>query len=236
MNGSFGDWLLRNRTRLLAMNILCLTAMFIGFLSTSTFKALPAEILPFAIIAAAVPAVLIIMSLISGGLLPVVVSILGVVLITHAVIQPIYIAQENALDGLNSQPLSWPAEVEAPMDFGLGVAMVLLGTIIVYRPTMLFTKNRPNPVDDEWLKIPVWKSDESSLASGLAEPTLPVRDIMSEQDRRLLWRYEYVLARIGGTVFLVKPSATVPVDSTELLRDRSSGKLMGKARFAGYFM
>jgi hypothetical protein len=180
--------------------------------------------------------VLIVVSLIPGGLLPVVVSILGVVLITHAVILPLYPIQESESAGLNNQRLSWPAEVESTMDFALGVAMVLLGTIIAYRPSMLFTRNRPIALDDEWLNIPVWKSTDSALTGGLVQPALPVRDIMSEQDRRLLWRYEYVLARIRGTVFLVKPSATVPMDSTELLRDRSSGKLMGKARFAGYFM
>jgi hypothetical protein len=59
---------------------------------------------------------------------------------------------------------------------------------------------------------------------------------MSDQDRYLLWRYEYVLADIYCTPHLVRPEGLVPKDSTRIFRDRDTGRVMGKARYSGFFM
>jgi hypothetical protein len=58
---------------------------------------------------------------------------------------------------------------------------------------------------------------------------------MTDQDRCLLWRYEYVLASVHGAPHLVSPQGMVPKGSS-VLRDKESGRVMGKARYNGYFM
>jgi hypothetical protein len=58
---------------------------------------------------------------------------------------------------------------------------------------------------------------------------------MTEQEKYLLWRYEYVLTNIYDTLHLVKPNGYVPESST-ILRDKKRGRMIGKARYIGYFI
>ena len=121
------------------------------------------------------------------------------------------------------------------MNFFLGLGMVAFSIIIAYRPSILFARNRPESLEDEWSKYPVWH-DNALLADGRQEPSVPVKSLMTDQDRYLLWRYEYVLADIYGTPHLVRPEGLVPKDSTRIFRDRDTGRVMGKARYSGFFM
>jgi hypothetical protein len=73
------------------------------------------------------------------------------------------------------------------------------------------------------------------LAGGYAEPSVPLRSLMSEQEKYLLWRYEYVLTNIYNTSYLVKPDGFVPKNST-ILRDKESGRMIGVSRYSGYFL
>jgi hypothetical protein len=113
--------------------------------------------------------------------------------------------------------------------------MVGFSIIIAYRPSLLFTRNRPASLDSEWLKYPLWQ-DNVLLADGRMEPSVPVKSLMNEQERYLLWRYEYILANIYGTPHLVRPEGFVPKHSTNIYRDEESGRIIGKARYTGYFM
>jgi hypothetical protein len=121
------------------------------------------------------------------------------------------------------------------MHFFLGVMMVALGMIIAYRPSLLFARNRPESLETEWSKYPMWH-DNTLLADGRTERSVPVKSLMTDQDRYLLWRYEYVLADIYGTPHLVEPDGMVPKDSTRIFRDKDSGRVIGKARYTGFFM
>jgi hypothetical protein len=73
------------------------------------------------------------------------------------------------------------------------------------------------------------------LAGGYTEPSVPLRSLMSEQEKYLLWRYEYVLTNIYNTSYLVKPDGFVPKNST-ILRDKESGRMIGVSRYSGYFL
>jgi hypothetical protein len=59
---------------------------------------------------------------------------------------------------------------------------------------------------------------------------------MTDEERYVLWRYEYVLASIYGTPHLVRPEGFVPKYSTHIYRDRQSGRIIGKARYNGFFV
>ena len=216
--------------------------LFLFFVLTSTISILPAGAFIVVLAATLIPVGLIVLSLIPKGIVPVVISVLGVVLIHNAIILPYYSSPEEVEVVVNGQTLSWTfysegtVFVASMMHFSLGVAMTLFATILGYRPSALFARNRPPPADDEWSKYQVWQDAESVFAGGSSEGFVPVKEIMSEVDRRLLWRYESVLAVIHGVPQLVKPDGNVPPDSTELLRDQASGRLLGRAKYAGMFM
>ena len=121
------------------------------------------------------------------------------------------------------------------MNFLLGISMVILSIILSYRPSLLFARNRPEPIDSEWTKYPLWH-DHTLLADGRAEYSVPVKRLMTEEETYLLWRYEYILANIYGTPHLVRPEGYVPKYSTSLYRDKESGRILGKARYNGFFV
>lgn len=179
------------------------------------------------------------LSVVWKGVIPLVICILGIVLMYYSVILPYYSeSSEVNLGGTKfTYPLSTPtiAGTAANMHFLLGVSMVALSIIIAYRPSMLFTRNRPQSLESEWSKYPIWY-DNALLADGREERSVPVETLMSDQDRYLLWRYEYILADIYGMPHLVKPDGLVPKDSTHIFRDKDSGRLMGKARYNSFFM
>jgi hypothetical protein len=125
--------------------------------------------------------------------------------------------------------------IGAGLNFFLGVSMITFSIIMAYRPTLLFTRNRPDSVDSEWLKYPLWQ-DNTVLADGRTEYSVPIKKLMTDQDRYILWRYEYILANIYGIPHLVRPEGYVPKYSTSIQRDRESGQMIGKARYMGFFI
>ena len=234
------DWTRRNERLLLLLSMLSLVVAFFGFLLTSTIKILPGDLMVLVNIGAVVFASLIILSVAAKGLVPIVISILGVVLIHNAIILPLSDIPEGGEAILRGQKVIWTfyssmtVEVAGVMHFSLGISMVIFAMIIAHRPSTLFARNRPVPEEDEWSKYPHW-NDNAVLADGRSEQTVPIKNMMTEQDRHLLWRYEFVLASIYGSLHLVRPEGMVPRDSTMLLRDSETGRLFGKARFGGFF-
>jgi hypothetical protein len=221
------NWLARRESTLLTLNLICVVLLFLGFLLTATFKVLP-YFSPVVQLGSLVLVGLILLSLISKGLVPVIVCILGVVIIYDAVNLPLYFPfQRGESEGAE--------QVAGLRYFLLGAGMIAFSTILAYRPSMLFTRNRPAAAEDEWSKYPLWRED-SILAGNRAEQILPITSIMTEEDRMLRWRYEYILADIYGSMYLVVPDGRVPIRSTRLLRDKESGRLLGKTKFPGYFI
>ncbi len=239
-NGKMYHWFQTNKHKLLAVDIICVLVLFFMQLFTSTLQTLTPEIINAVQISAVVLGVLIALSVVWKGIVPLIICILGIVLMNYSVILPYYSAPE--LDGVNlggtrfTYPLSTPAVAgtAANTHFFLGVSMVALSITIAYRPSLLFVRNRPEPLDSEWSKYTVW-NDHTLLANGREEHSVPVKNLMTDMERYLLWRYDYVLAGIYGSPYLVRPGGLVPKDST-LFRDKDSGRVMGKARYTGFFM
>jgi hypothetical protein len=235
------DLTARNQRLLLVLSMVSLVVAFFGFLLTSTIKILPGDLMILVNIGALVSAGFIILSVATKGPVPIIVSILGIVLLHNAIILPLYQISEGGEEILRGHKVIWisyssmTVEVAGVMHFFLGISMVVFAMIIAHRPSTLFARNRPVPEEDEWSKYPHW-NDNAVLADGRSEQAVPIRNMMTEQDRHLLWRYEFVLASIYGSLHLVRPEGMVPRDSTMLLRDRGTGRLYGKARFGGFFV
>ena len=234
-------WFRRNESKLLATDIICIVLLFFLHLFTSTFQTVIQEIVNGIQIAAIVLVSFIALSVLWKGSVPLIICVLGIVLMHNSVILPYYSEPQPGEASFGDVKFTWtlfsPAAVSmgASMNFFLGLSMVVFSIIIAYRPSLLFTKNRPESLDSEWFKYPVWE-DNVLLADGRSDPSVPIKSLMTDQDRYLLWRYEYILASIYGRAHLVRPEGYVPKDSTSIYRDKVSGRIMGKARYSGYFM
>ena len=234
-------WFQRNGSKLVVTDIICIVLLFILYLFPSTFPLFIDESVNGIQIAAIILVSFIAISVIWKGLVPGVVCILGIVLIHNSVILPYYSEPQPGEASFGEVKFRWtlytPTAVStgAGMNFFLGVSMVTFSIILAYRPSLLFTRNRPDSVDSQWLKYPLWQ-DNTLLADGRTEYSVPIKRLMTDQDRYILWRYEYILANIYGTPHLVRPEGYVPKYSTSIYRDRESGRMIGKARYMGYFI
>ncbi len=106
--------------------------------------------------------------------------------------------------------------------FLLGMAMVVISMIMVYRPELLYAKNRPTDDDGEGEDgIKVWDSRSSSNSRGMVNGTLliPLRKLLDDRENMLLPVYRYVLVTIDGVTYLVSPDDYVPVGSMVVRRN-----------------
>ncbi|MEM1942336.1 MAG: hypothetical protein QW572_05770 [Candidatus Nitrosocaldus sp.] len=109
--------------------------------------------------------------------------------------------------------------------FLLGVAMVAISMIMVYRPELLYARNRPREDDAAEDSIKVW--DGSSVSSRrMVNGTLliPLRNLLDDREIMLLSVYRYILVIIDGVTYLVSPDDYVPSSSTVV---RKSGMFIG---------
>ena len=232
------QWFHKNRSILIALSVISIILLFFLHLFTITIQispdSIPARIIQiFTIILISLSS----LSVIWRGLVPVVICGLGITLIYGGIVIPSYtltLPTEGYFKGIriliDQQIISMATEGY----FFLGIAMVVLSMIIAYKPTLLYVKNRPKPSHSLWTDYQKWY-DNVQLAGGYTEPNVPLKTLMSEQEKYLLWRYEYILTSIYGTPYLVKPDGFVPKRST-ILRDKESGRMIGVARYSGYFM
>jgi hypothetical protein len=234
-------WFQRNESKLFAIDIICIAVLFFLHLSPSTFQFFIQENINAIQIAAIVLVSCIALSVVWKGIVPIVLCILGIVLIHNSLILPYYSQPQPGEASFGEVKFRWTlytptaVSVGTSMNFFLGVSMVIFSIIIAYRPSLLFTRNRPESVDSEWLKYPLWH-DNTLLADGRTEYSVPITMLMTHQERYVLWRYEYILASIYGTPHLVRPEGYVPKYSTSIYRDRESGRIIGKARYNGFFV
>jgi hypothetical protein len=188
-------------------------------------------------------------SIIWAGLLPISISILGLVLVFTGITLPFYglnIHQEGNFKGIKVLITHESIVQAADAYFFLGISMLCLSMIIVFRPRLLYTRNRPESIDSMWDSYQLWdykqKSGSESIDSSLnndyatqfVEPVIPIKDLMNEKEKYLLWRYEYVLAVIHNRQYLAGIHSVVPVSSI-ILRD-NTGRMMGKSKYTGFFV
>ena len=233
-------WFLRNESKLLATNAVCIVLLFVLHFLPLAFQFLISENLLAIQIVTIILVATITLSVVSRGIVPILICIFGAILIHNSMILPHYTEPQPGEASFGDVKITWTlytptaVSVGADMNFYLGISMAILSIIIAYRPSLLFTRNRPDPVDTDWLNYPLWH-DGALLADGSTEYSVPVKRLVTDQERYILWRYEYILANIYGSPHLVKPEGYVPKYSTSIYRDKESGRIIGKARYNGLF-
>lgn len=231
-------WMGRHETTLLVANAAVLGFLFFLHLIDPTALPLSANLVN---VTAITLVGFLFVTIAWKGLVPAAICALGVVLLHNAIILPYYPPGQGAFSQLLPNErigVSSPEEaagVAVTMHFLLGIGMVALSMVVAYAPKLLFARNRPEEKESVWSKYPIWY-DNVKLAGRYSEPMVQARSLMEDRDRYLLWRYEYVLASIYGTPHLVRPDGLVPEKSTEFIRDRESGLLMGMGRYDSYFV
>lgn len=175
-------------------------------------------------------------SILLKGLVPVAISCLGIVLLYGSIAIPSAIG--NSLGPFYYKAYTGYLNLETINRgthgfFLLGVAMVILGMIVAYKPHILYTRNRPIPAEQLWTNYPDW-SENLQLATTKTDSLIGLPSLLNDTDRYLLWRYEFVLVRIYGTVYRVPIYSYVPTSST-VMRESKSGRVIGASKY-GYFI
>ncbi len=173
---------------------------------------------------------------ITKGIVPLAINSLGIVLIYGSIVIPSFelamvgqVYYKAAIGNISENSLQSGSHGL----FLLGLSMVILSVIVGYKPTILYTKNRPEPMESFWSKYPIWKK-ELQWAAIKNGSLIKIPRLMSDKDRYLLWRYEYVLVLVNDTLFLARVNSFIPSNS-ELIRDDASGKIVGTDKYMGYF-
>lgn len=238
--GRFGvqAWLRRHEQTMLIVDAVIVALLFLMHIFTTSVPAFSQQESELVNALALALASFILTTLVWKGLVPAVVCALGIVLMHNAIILPYYPPSDPVFPNFMSKDYvrssaAVSAQVASTMHFFLGLGMVGMSMALAYRPKILFARNRPGD-DPEWSKYPLWH-DNVKLAGGHSEPSVPAQSLMEGRDRYLMWRYEYVLASIYGSLHLVRPMGLVPKKSTVFVRDKDSGLLVGKAKYSGYF-
>lgn len=180
--------------------------------------------------------IIVFLSIMSKGIVPIAISCLGLVLLYGSTVIPSVVSDSQgafyykaSIGNLNFEAINHGSHGF----FLLGVAMVVFGTIIGYKPSILYTKNRPISAENIWDKYPKW-NEKLELASTKTESLIGLPYLMTDPEKYLLWRYEFILVSIYDTVYQVPIYSHVPV-SSKILRESESGKIIGLSKY-GYFI
>lgn len=235
---AINEWFNRNKSILLVFSVVSIMLLFLLHLSVLTVQIVPGSIFEKFVILTTIALISpIAISIIWKGIVPIAICALGLTLIYAGILFPLYAIN---MIGEIYYKASYGFTTEQSIVnathgyFFLGVGMIVLSIIIGYKPTLLYTRNRPDPLDTVWEKYPIWH-DNAKLVGGYKEPTVALKSLMTDKEKYLLWRYEYILTDIYGTPHLVKPDGHIPKSST-IFRDKGSRTMIGKAKYSGYFV
>jgi len=238
---SIFQWLRSNQFCLLAISLLSVLLLLLVNVSVvETFDPISSipdsSMIPKFIIALTLVLIAIIpLPVVHKGIVPVAIAGIGLPLLYAGTVIPIT-ASSSSISG-NSEEILFITEGY----FLLGVSMVAFSIISAYKPSFLYVKNRPKDTGDmSQEEYPLWdKTDEganhvASIGRFDDEVNIPLKNLMSEIETYLLWRYSYVLVTIHGIRYLANPYSYVPYSSI-ILRDES-GRMIGKGRFSSYLV
>ncbi|MEM2759788.1 MAG: hypothetical protein QXU32_12360 [Nitrososphaerales archaeon] len=225
----------RNRSLLTTIGVISLLGSVIIYICTdhiaSSFLITLQQIATIALISLAA------LSVIWRRALSTALSIFGLILVLGSLLFPIkeYIPSTyNQIDTSVSgqthgvKHLIWriePAYAITPVSsaamFYLGAGIIGICMVIVYKPTVLYVKNRPS--DDPPYQI--WDS-EHSYTTYKYRDMIPLVKLLDLPERFTLVRYRYILVRICDKLYLVTPTSVVPDDS-EIVRARNNKFFLG---------
>jgi hypothetical protein len=238
MSSPIYQWFNRNRSKLIMLSIISIVFLCFLHIFTATTEILFnsamskfIQIITIALIS------LIMLSIIWKGLIPIVICGLGIALIYGGIIIPSYaltLPTNTNFKGIRVLIDQHMISMAAESYFFLGIVMVILSMIIAYKPSLLYVKNRPEPFHELWAQYQKWNNNWQ-LAGSYTERSIPLKSLMKEQEKYILWRYEYILTNIYNTHYLVEPNGFVPKSSI-IVRDNRSGRMIGISRYSGYFI
>jgi hypothetical protein len=233
----FSIYFERQQTVLLIIAAISIVLLFVLHLSTVTMQIIPGSILHKFILLTTIFLLLpVAISIFWKGIVPIAICALGLTLLYAGVLYPSYVTE---IVGKIYYKSSYGFTTEKSIlnaargYFFLGIGMVIFSIIIGYKPAILYTRNRPQPLDTIWQKYPIWYGNAEVM--GYHEPSVSLKSLMTAEERYLLWRYEFVLTDIFGTPHLVRPDDFVPASST-IVRDKANRSMIGKAKYMGYFV
>ena len=170
------------------------------------------------------------------GIVPIAIAGIGLPLLSAGTVIPIITSSSPSMSE-NSEAIVFIAEGY----FLLGVSMMLFSIISAYKPSLLYVKNRPEDAGDvNQGEFPLWDKVDGranhivSIGRFDDEANIPLKDLMTEIERYLIWRYSYVLVSIHGIHYLAVPNSYVPYSSI-VLRDKN-GRMIGKGRYGSYLV
>lgn len=231
-------WFERRQSILLVLAAVSIVLLFVLHLTIVTVQVVPGSIFQKSVMVTTAVLILMIgVSVCWKGMVPIAVCALGLTLLYAGILFPSYVMEmvgETYYKSSNGFTTEKSVLNAAHGYFFLGIGMVIFSIIIGYKPAILYTRNRPEPLDAIWQEYPIWY-DNVNVVGGYNEPSVSLKSLMTAEEKYLLWRYELVLTDIFGTPHLVKPDGYVPVSST-ILRDKENLSMIGKAKYPGYFV
>ena len=236
------QWLRSNQVCLLAISMLSmLLLLFVNVSVVEMFDSISSipdsSMIPKFIIALTLVLIAVIpLPVVHKGIVPVAIAGIGLPLLYAGTVIPITALSSSSVSG-NSEEILFVTEGY----FLLGVSMMAFSIISAYKPSILYVKNRPKDTADmSQEEYPLWdKMDDRtnhvvSIGRFDDEVNIPLKNLMSEIETYLLWRYSYVLVTIHGIRYLANPCSYVP-HSSIILRDEN-GRMIGKGRFSSYLV
>lgn len=183
----------------------------------------------------AILCILIFLSALPKGIIITTITFLGIVLIYGSIVLPSFQIHTTgniyykAAYGYLSEGLLFQ---NSHGFFLLGSSMIIFSLIIAYKPSILYTKNRPNDIGGTLLEYPIW-TDEIQIMGKISERDIKLELLMTEIDVYLEWRYEFILVLIYESLYLVRPNSYVPM-SSRIMRDMNSSKMQGVSKYSFY--
>jgi len=236
---SIFQWLHSNQVLLLAMSLLSmLLLLFVNVSVVQMFNSISSipdsSILSKFIIALSLVLItIILLPVVHKGIVPIAIAGIGLPLLYAGMVIPITTKSSPG----NFEEILFIAEGY----FLLGLSMMAFSIISAYKPSILYVKNRPKDTGDmSQEEYPLWDKAAGganhvvSVGRFDEEVNIPLKDLMSETETYLLWRYSYVLVSIHGIRYLANPKCYVP-HSSIILRDEN-GRMIGKGRFSSYLV
>jgi len=231
-------WFESRQSILLVLAAVSIVLLFVLHITIVTVQVFPGSIFQKSVIVTSTVLILMIgVSVCWKGMVPIAVCALGLTLLYAGILFPSYVMEmvgETYYKSSNGFTTEKSVLNAAHGYFFLGIGMVIFSMIIGYKPAILYTRNRPEPLDAIWKEYPIWY-DNVNVVGGYNEPSVSLKSLMTTEEQYLLWRYEFVLTDIFGTPHLVKPDGRVPVSST-IFRDKENLSMMGKVKYPGYFV
>ena len=220
------------------LSVLLLLFVNVSVVEISSITSIPdsSTIPKFMIALTLVLTAIIPLPIIHKGIVPIAIAGIGLPLIFAGTVIPITTSSSLSMSE-NPEGIVFIAEGY----FLLGVSMMSFSFVSAYKPSLLYVKNRPEDAGDvNQEEFPLWDKMDRGANHAVSigrfddEANVPLKDLMSEIEKYLIWRYSYVLVSIHGIRYLAIPNSYVPYSSI-ILRDKN-GRIIGKGKYSSFLV